>query len=87
MRLAFSQGDDPILALSSTVVEGAVLLGGIEGDVWTDKPGDSWGLQLRSWKAHSSLFASKWHDGTHRAGIVIADERGSWTFPADHKGP
>lgn len=87
VRLALSQGDDPILGLSSTVTEGAVLLGAIEGDVWTDKPGDSWGLRLRSWKARSSIFASEWHDGTHRAGVAVADERGSWTFPADPKAP
>lgn len=87
VRLALSPGDDPILGFSSTVIHGAVLLGAIEGDVWTDKPGDSWGLQLRSWKARSSVFASKWYDGTHRGGLSITDEKGSWTFPADPKAP
>jgi hypothetical protein len=85
VRLALSQGDDPILGFSSTVIEGAVLLGAIEGDVWTDKPGDAWGLRLRSLKARSSIFASEWYDGTHRAGVAVVDETGSWTLPADPK--
>jgi hypothetical protein len=62
-------------------------LGAIEGDVWTDKPGDSWGLRLRSREARSSIFASEWYDGTYRAGITVKDERGSWTLPADPKVP
>lgn len=87
VRLALSQGDDPILGFSSTVIEGAVLLGAIEGDVWTDKPGDSWGLRLRSRKARSSIFASEWSDGRHRAGVAAMDKRGSWTLPGDPKAP
>jgi hypothetical protein len=87
VSLALSQGDDPILGFSSTVIEGAVLLGAIEGDVYTDKPGDSWGLRLRSLKARSSIFASEWYDGTQRAGVRVVDERGSWTLPADPKAP
>jgi hypothetical protein len=87
VRLALAQGDDPILGFSSTVIEGAVLLGAIQGDVWTDKPGDSWGLRLRSLKARSSIFASDWYDGTQRAGVAVVDERGAWTLPADPKAP
>jgi hypothetical protein len=83
VRLALSQGDDPLLGLSSTDVDGVVLLGTIEGDVWTDKPGDSWGLRLRSRKARSTIFAGQWRDGIHRAGVRIGDDRGTWALPSD----
>jgi hypothetical protein len=82
VRLALSQGDDPFLGFSSSKIEGTVLLGTIEGDVVTDKPGDSWGLQLRSGNVRSSIAASEWFDGTHRAGVSVKDEEGRyWSFP------
>jgi hypothetical protein len=37
VRLALSQGDDPILAFSSSKIEGTVLLGTIEGDAGPEK--------------------------------------------------
>jgi hypothetical protein len=81
VRLALSQGDDPILGFSSIDRDGAVLLGAIEGDVWVDKPGDSWGLQLRSGNARSVISAIEWPDGTHRSAVVVRDERGRWAMP------
>jgi hypothetical protein len=84
VTLALSKGDDPILAFSSSKIEGTVLLGTIASADDPDKPGDSWGLRLRSGNVRSSITASEWFDGTHRAGVTVRDEeRRYWTFPPD----
>ncbi len=81
VRLAFAQGDDPYLGFSGSQIEGTVVLGAIESDVLTGKPGDSWGLKLRSRGARASIFSSHWEGAQPAAGVNISDGRGAWSFP------
>jgi hypothetical protein len=86
VTLALSGGDDPFLGFSSSRIEGTVMLGTIKGDVADDKPGDSWGLRLRSGNAWSSIAAYESLDGKHGAGVHVRDEEGRyWNFPPDPK--
>jgi hypothetical protein len=80
--LSLTMGDDPILGLSGSKIERAVILGAIKGDVWIDRPGNSWGLTLRSGKAESTIGAVEPGGGTHWAGVQVKDEKGRyWNFP------
>jgi hypothetical protein len=81
VRLALTQGDDPFLGFSSNERDGSVFLGSLHDDLWTDKPGDSWGLELRSGNVRATLTAVEWFDGTNRAGVTVQDERGVSAFP------
>jgi hypothetical protein len=84
VRLGLTQGDDPFLGFSSNAREGSVFLGSLHGDVWTDKPGDSWGLRLRSGNVRAAITAVEWSDGTNRAGVTVVDERGISVFPPEY---